>query len=137
MLHARHERPPLLCCFCHQCKLLLALLLCWNMLHVFVIHPSNLLMWCFAGRCRGYRALTRLIKSKYHLQVTEESVRLILTQVDPVGVSFRRHHRLQRRTYCSRGPNFCWHLDGYDKLVPYGFAISGCVASIYMSNVHH
>ena len=25
------------------------------------------------------------------------------------------------------GPNYCWHLDGYDKLKPYGFPIHGCI----------
>ena len=24
-------------------------------------------------------------------------------------------------------PNFVWHLDGYDKLKPYGFAIHACI----------
>ncbi len=26
-----------------------------------------------------------------------------------------------------QGPNFCWHIDGNDKLLPYGFAIHGCI----------
>ena len=26
-----------------------------------------------------------------------------------------------------QGPDFCWHIDGYDKLKPYGFAIHGCI----------
>ena len=25
------------------------------------------------------------------------------------------------------GPNFIWHIDGYDKLKPYGFCIHGAV----------
>jgi len=69
--------------------------------------------------------MTRVLKRKYHLQATEESVRVILRQIDPVSVYNRRHHRLQRRTYSSRGPNCTWHIDGYDKLLPYGFGISG------------
>lgn len=24
-------------------------------------------------------------------------------------------------------PNFLWHIDGYDELKPYGFAIHGCI----------
>ena len=27
----------------------------------------------------------------------------------------------------SPGANFCWHIDGYDKLKPFGFSIHGCV----------
>lgn len=26
-----------------------------------------------------------------------------------------------------QGPNFVWHLDGYDKLTPYGFPIHACI----------
>ena len=26
-----------------------------------------------------------------------------------------------------KGPDFVWHIDGYDKLKPYGFTIHGCV----------
>jgi len=25
------------------------------------------------------------------------------------------------------GPNYLWHVDGYDKLKPFGMAISGCI----------
>ena len=27
-----------------------------------------------------------------------------------------------------------WHVDGYDKLKPYGFAIHGCIAYIHSNN---
>lgn len=69
----------------------------------------------------------KTLHSKYHLQVPQENVRLLLKQIDPIGVQNRRRHRLARRTYRSRGPNDCWHIDGYDKLKPYGFFISGCI----------
>ena len=26
-----------------------------------------------------------------------------------------------------KGSNYCWHIDGNDKLLPYGFAIHGCI----------
>ena len=25
------------------------------------------------------------------------------------------------------GPNYCWYIDGYDKLKPFGFPIHGCI----------
>ena len=25
------------------------------------------------------------------------------------------------------GSNWCWHMDGYDKLKPYGFPIHACI----------
>ena len=27
----------------------------------------------------------------------------------------------------TQGPNFCWHIDGLDKLKTYGFAVHGCI----------
>ena len=39
----------------------------------------------------------------------------------------RLSRRLHRRTYSASGPNFVWHIDGNDKLNPYGFGISGCI----------
>ena len=25
------------------------------------------------------------------------------------------------------GPNFIWHIDGYDKMTPFGFTVHGCI----------
>ena len=61
------------------------------------------------------------------LKVTRESIRHILKLVDPRGVEMRSKHRLIRRKYFSQGPNYCWHIDSYDKLKPYGLCINGCV----------
>lgn len=47
--------------------------------------------------------------------------------MDPEGVERRSRHRLQRREYHAKGPNFIWHLDGYDKLKPYRLCIHGCI----------
>jgi len=73
--------------------------------------------------------MTKLLHRKHHLSVTNESVRLILRQIDPIGVESRRRQRLVRRTYWSKGPNHTWHVDGYDKLRQFGFLISGSVIS--------
>jgi hypothetical protein len=71
--------------------------------------------------------MTQVLKKKYHLNTCRETVRLALCQADPSGVAARKQHRLARRTYSSKGPNHAWHIDGYDKLRPYGFLISGYV----------
>ena len=63
----------------------------------------------------------------YGIQTPRSKVESILRQVDPEGTALRRAHRLRRRMYTNPGPNFAWHLDGYDKLKPYGFPIHGCV----------
>ncbi|CAH3168485.1 unnamed protein product [Porites lobata] len=71
--------------------------------------------------------------------------------MDPDGVAERKKHWLKRRKYFSpatstsyllvngpnsytcciyflfQGPNFLRHIDGYDKLKAYGFAIHGCI----------
>ena len=47
--------------------------------------------------------------------------------MDPEGVQSCSRHRLQRRQYHSKGPNYIWHLDRYVKLKPYGFCIHMCI----------
>lgn len=47
--------------------------------------------------------------------------------LDPVGVELRKRRCLRRRQYYNRGPDYTWHIDGYDKLSPYGIAIHGCI----------
>lgn len=42
-------------------------------------------------------------------------------------MELRKRKRLKRREYQSKGPNYMWHVDGYDKLKPYGLCINGCV----------
>lgn len=59
--------------------------------------------------------------------VTRKRVRLLLKELDGNGVTLRQRRRLKRRDYVNPGPNFVWHIDGYDKLKPYGFAIHGAI----------
>lgn len=79
-----------------------------------------------SGRLLGYRIMHG--KCKQHgLQARKEDVRMILQELDSEGVMTRRARRLIRRQYYAPGPNFIWHLDGNDKLVPYGIGIHGCI----------
>lgn len=80
-----------------------------------------------SGRLLGYRSMTRRLQRKHDLSVGRHVVREALKIMDPNGVSQRRQRRLERRTYRSPGPNAAWHIDGYDKLAPYGFHVSGCI----------
>lgn len=59
--------------------------------------------------------------------VTQDMIRLFLATLDPAGVSLRSRKRLRRRDSFSKGANYLWHMDGYDKLKPYGLPISGCI----------
>lgn len=60
-------------------------------------------------------------------KVKREDIRLLLQVIDPHGVNTRLRRRLKRRSYWSKGPNFCWHVDSYDKLKKYGLCINGCI----------
>ena len=51
----------------------------------------------------------------------------LLRELDPQGVSIRSRKKLKRRCYRSLGPNDCWHIDDYDKIKRFGFAIIRCI----------
>ncbi|CAC5386636.1 unnamed protein product [Mytilus coruscus] len=61
------------------------------------------------------------------LEIDKESVRLIIKCLDQTGVKCRNARKLTRRTYMNNGPNYIWHMDGYDKLKPYGICIHRCI----------
>ncbi|KAH0561092.1 hypothetical protein KQX54_012813 [Cotesia glomerata] len=75
----------------------------------------------------GYRSLWRKLKLEYKLTVKRDTVYNLLKIIDPDGLANRFGNKLRRRQYISPGPNFIWHLDGYDKLKQFGFAIHGCI----------
>lgn len=79
-----------------------------------------------SGKCHGYKWLHLKLVQK-GLVLTQSQVRMCLNILDAEGIDLRKKKRLTRRKYYSKGPNFLWHADGYDKLKPYGFGISGCI----------
>ncbi|CAH0550629.1 unnamed protein product [Brassicogethes aeneus] len=79
-----------------------------------------------SGRLHGYKWM-HLKCLHSGIIITQETVRLLLNIIDPHGVSLRRKRKLNSRQYFNKGPNFLWHMDGYDKLKPYGICISGCI----------
>ena len=74
----------------------------------------------------GYRVVWHFLEMD-GIRVPRSIVRTILKELDPEGVERRRSHRLRRRKYSNPGPNFAWHIDGYDKLKPWGFPIHGAI----------
>lgn len=76
-----------------------------------------------SGQCMGYKSLWLRLKLKYGLDVYRETVLELLHILDPEGIESRSKYGIKRREYLSAGPFFCIHIDGYDKLKPYGFAI--------------
>lgn len=79
-----------------------------------------------SGMMHGYRMM-HLKCIQQGFVVKRETIRELLSILDPVGVAYRSARRLRRRQYSNPGPNFLWHVDGYDKLKPYGLCISGCI----------
>ncbi|XP_071797832.1 uncharacterized protein [Asterias amurensis] len=80
-----------------------------------------------SGSCCGYRAMWQRLLRDHHLHVKRDTVRQLLLVLDPDGVMSRKKRRLRRRVYVNKGPHYLVHVDGYDKLKPYGFAIHGAI----------
>ena len=73
-----------------------------------------------SGANFGYRVVHQKLRME-GVTTSRETVRLIIKTLDPVGVKLRTAHRLKRRKFISPGPNYTWHIDGYDKFKPYLF----------------
>ncbi|XP_013401462.1 uncharacterized protein LOC106167276 [Lingula anatina] len=79
------------------------------------------------GRCLGYRGMWSRLKKKYGLSVKRDTVMQLLQLMDPAGVEQRSRRGLRRRDYTNNGPLYLVHIDGYDKLKHFGFAIHGAI----------
>ena len=87
---------------------------------------TNFIQQHWSEQMHGYRWMyQKCILSG--LNVRKEDVRCLLQILDPEGTLRRKKHSLHRRKYASRGPNFCWHIDSYDKLTKYGLCINGAI----------
>lgn len=75
----------------------------------------------------GYRAMWKILNVMGGTRATQETVRIALNSLTPNQVHDRSRHRLVRRQYRNRGPNYLIHIDGYDKLKPFGIAIHGAI----------
>ena len=75
----------------------------------------------------GYRHMHQRLLIKHKRVASRETVRKTIAALDPEGVRQRSMRRFRRRVYSVRGPNDMWHIDGYDKLKPFGFAIHGAI----------
>ncbi|CAL8241411.1 unnamed protein product [Gadus morhua 'NCC'] len=80
-----------------------------------------------SGQLLGYRAMWQTLQQTHSLTVRRDNVMQALRFLNPERVSLRHRRRFFRRSYCAAGPNQVWHADGYDKLKPFGIAISGCI----------
>lgn len=74
----------------------------------------------------GYRSIWHILEME-GLRVPRVIVQDLLKEMDPDGTELRRKHCLKRRMYHNPGPNYAWHIDGYDKLRQWGFPIHGAI----------
>ena len=78
------------------------------------------------GCLSGYRSMWHTLRHEGY-QVSRQAVATCLQEMDPEGCKRRRNRKLKRTVYTNPGPDYCWHIDGYDKIKPNGFAIHGCI----------
>jgi len=78
------------------------------------------------GSSWGYRMVWHSLEMD-GVRVPRAIVQQMLKEIDPGGSEIRKAHRLKRRKYHNPGPNYVWHIDGYDKLKIFGFPIHGAI----------
>ena len=78
------------------------------------------------GSSGGYRSVWHSLEME-GLRIPGVVVQDLLKELDPGGVKARKSHRLKRRVSRNPGPNYSCHIDGYDKLKPWGFPIHGAI----------
>ena len=78
------------------------------------------------GSSGGYRTVWHTLELE-GIYVPRLFVQLYLKEIDPEGCDHRKRHKLKRREYQNPGPNSAWHMDGYDKIKPWGFPIHGAI----------
>ena len=74
----------------------------------------------------GYRANWHSLQSR-GIQIPRNLVQILQKQLDPAGTHLRRRNRLKRRVYSNIGPDLSWHIDGHDKIKPFGFPIHAAI----------
>ncbi|KAK6183678.1 hypothetical protein SNE40_011108 [Patella caerulea] len=80
-----------------------------------------------SGRCIGHLSMWYRLKIEWGIRFPRDEIIRLMRIVDPEGIRVRKRRRLHRRRYICKGANAVWHVDGYDKIKPFGFCIHGCV----------
>ena len=94
------------------------------------IHATKIrTVFYFPDSLNGYQTIWPISRVRHYINVPRDVVESIIREVDSQGVAYRKKNVALnvRRTYVSRGPNFYWYMDGYDKLKPFVFCIQGCM----------
>ena len=72
----------------------------------------------------GYRTVWHTLELE-GLRVPRIVVQEIIRELDPEVTELRKSHCLKGRQYHNPGPNYAWHVDGYDKLRERSLIIGG------------
>ena len=59
-----------------------------------------------SGDMEGYRQMTQSLQVDHQLVVGRERVRELPKRCDPEGIALKSKHRLKRRRYVNKGPNY-------------------------------
>ena len=78
------------------------------------------------GQLLGYRSMWNYLHLNHDIYAPCDHVMTALQQVELTATEARTH-QLKSREYESNDSNDCWHIDGYDKLKPFGFPIHGAI----------
>lgn len=75
------------------------------------------------GKLLGYRAMHRILRQEYDLNVIRDQVYHVMSYLDPEGVEARMGigagKKRQKGNFTTRGSNWVHSLDGHDKLSGY------------------
>ena len=74
----------------------------------------------------GYRRIWASLK-RQKIFLRKENIRKAILELDAEGVQQRKIRKLVRWKYRNLGPNYVWHIDGFDKLKRFGFSVHGCI----------
>ena len=91
---------------------------------------------------QGCYDIGKILNSCCGINATQKSVKITLKDIHYDGVVAESRRRLVRRKHCNLGPNFCIHVDGYDKLNSFGISVHGEINSfsikiIWLSTASH
>ncbi|KAH3708988.1 hypothetical protein DPMN_068448 [Dreissena polymorpha] len=80
-----------------------------------------------SGGCICYMTMWKRLTEDHGLSVNRTELMQIMKHLSPHATEEQKAHRLQRSIYTVKGPNYLRHVDGCDKLKPFGFCIHGCI----------
>lgn len=75
------------------------------------------------GSCIWYRQMYQHLLKDHRLLIDRETDQHLVKGLDPEGVELRSRNQFKRRKYVAAGPNFTWHLDGYDNYLAFVFTV--------------